>query len=451
MAGEFYISGISGTGFDYQAYLAKYQELKMIPVKMLQADQTKLMAKQEAINSIKSKLSAFLDPLTALQGDSIYNTKKAVLSNPDVASVSVTQDALETSYTLQVNQLAQANSFKVGTINTISDINAKITASGSLTINYLKDGVSSSLTIDYQNKSLKEIMDEINQSQDLQASIINMGSSSSPDYQLVVMSKNTGMDNRITGIDDTSNPGDDSAGVFSEDTAKTYETVSAQDAQIVLNGITFSSSTNSFDNIITGVSITVKDTGTTDLTITQDTGSIKSKLEKIIDGYNQLLQTVQKATGKDAPLAGESSLNSMVSSIFRIISDSLGKYGIIDTASNDAETTKGLLKINSEAFDEFIKNPEAKTVLQNFASSLENYINTYTDNVSRISTNYSNRIRDIDERINRMTVNINKEIESMRMKFARLEVYLSEMQALQLRIQNFAAGLQMNNQQNNNQ
>ncbi len=109
------------------------------------------------------------------------------------------------------------------------------------------------------------------------------------------------------------------------------------------------------------------------------------------------------------------------------------------------------MKINSEAFDEFIKNPEAKTVLQNFASSLENYINTYTDNVSRISTNYSNRIRDIDERINRMTVNINKEIESMRMKFARLEVYLSEMQALQLRIQNFAAGLQMNNQQNNNQ
>ncbi|MDQ7055146.1 MAG: flagellar cap protein FliD N-terminal domain-containing protein [Persephonella sp.] len=103
MAGEFYISGISGSGFDYQAYLAKYQELKMIPVKMLQADQTRLMAKQEAINSIKSKLDAFLDPLTALQEESIYNTKKADLSNPDVASVSVTQDALETSYTLQVN------------------------------------------------------------------------------------------------------------------------------------------------------------------------------------------------------------------------------------------------------------------------------------------------------------------------------------------------------------
>ncbi|MDQ7055147.1 MAG: hypothetical protein Q9M89_01015 [Persephonella sp.] len=50
-------------------------------------------------------------------------------------------------------------------------------------------------------------MDEINQSEDLQASIVNMGSSSSPDYQLIVMSKNTGVDNRITGIDDTSNPG----------------------------------------------------------------------------------------------------------------------------------------------------------------------------------------------------------------------------------------------------
>ena len=449
MAGEFYISGISGTGFDYQSYLTKYQELKMIPVQMLQADQTKLMAKQEAINAIKSKLNAFLEPLTALQEDSLYSTKKANLSNSDIASVSVTEDALETSYTLQVNQLAQANSFKVGTINTISDINSPITSSGNLTINYLKNGIASSLTIDYQNKSLKEIVDEINQSEDIQASIINMGSSSSPDYQLVVMSKNTGVDNRITSIDDSLNPGDDSAGIFSEDTTKTYETVSAQDAQIVLNGITFSSSSNSFDNIITGVSITARDIGTTNITIAQDTGGIKSKIEEIIKGYNELLQTVQQATGKDAPLSGEGSLNSMVSSIFRLISDGIGKYGLIDTASDDAETTKGLLKINDDAFNEFVKNPEAKKTLQDFANSLENYINTYTDNVSRMSTSYDNRIRDIDERITKMTISINKEIENMRMEFARLEVYLSEMQSLQLRIQNFAAGLQLNNQQNN--
>ncbi len=451
MAGEFYISGISGTGFDYQAYLAKYQELKMIPVQMLQADQTKLMAKQEAVNAIKDRLNAFLDPLKSLQEDSIYNTKKATLSNPDIASVSVSEDALETSYSLQVNQLAQANSFKVGTVSTISDINTKITASGSLTINYLKDGVSSSLSVDYQNKSLKDIMDEINQSEDLQASIINVGTTSSPNYQLIVMSKNTGIDNRITGIDDTANPGDDSAGVFSEDTAKTYETVSAQDAEIVLNGITFRSSTNTFDSVLTGVSITVKDLGSTDLTISQDTGGVKSKLEKVLEDYNDLLKTVQKATDKGAPLSGESSFGSMVTSIFRIISNELGKYGLIDTVSDDADTTKGYLKLNETAFEDFVKKPEAKDILQRFSNTLENYINNMTDNVSRVSQSYDNRVRDIDERINRMTISISREIENMRMKFAKLEVYLSEMQALQLRIQNFAAGLQLTNQQNNNQ
>jgi len=137
---------------------------------MLQADQTRLMAKQQALSSIREKLDAFKDPLSALMLDSTYETKKAVLSNPDVASVSVTDDALETSYNLQVNQLAQANSFKIGTVNTITDVNTQITSSGTLTINYLKDGSANSLSIDYTNKSLKDIMDQINQSSDLQAS-----------------------------------------------------------------------------------------------------------------------------------------------------------------------------------------------------------------------------------------------------------------------------------------
>ncbi|WP_457639916.1 flagellar filament capping protein FliD [Persephonella sp.] len=448
MAGEFYISGISGTGFDYQAYLAKYQELKMIPVQMLQADQTRLMAKQQAISAVKEKLEAFKDPISSLLDNQLYDTKKASLSNSDIADVSVTNDAVETSYLLQVNQLAQANSFKIGTVNTITDINSAITASGSLTINYLKDGTATSLSIDYTNKSLKEIMDEINQSEDLQASIINLGTSTSPDYQLVVTSKNTGLNNRITGIDDTANPGDDTSGVFSEDTAKTYETVSAQDAEIVVNGITFTSSSNTFSEIITGVSITVKDLGTTSISITQDKSQIKSKLEDILNSYNELLDTVNAATDRGAPLAGETSLNTMVSSIFRIISNGLGKYGILDTIG-DAETTKGHLKLNEETIDQFLNRPDAKDIIQKMADTLENYINTYSDNVSNINQRYDQQIRDIDRRIETMTAMINKEIETMRLQFARLEVYLSEMQALQLRIQNFAAGLQLTNDQNN--
>ncbi|WP_029520956.1 flagellar filament capping protein FliD [Persephonella sp. IF05-L8] len=442
MAGEFYISGISGTGFDYQSYLAKYQELKMIPVNMLQADQTKLLAKQQALSAIKDKIEAFKDPIYSLSLNSTYETKKAVFSNPEVATATVTEDALETSYTLEVKQLAQANSFKVGTVNTITDTNAQITTSGALTINYLKDGVSTTFTVDYTNKTLNEIMNEINQSEDLQASIINLGSSSSPDYQLIITSKNTGLDNRILSIDDTSNPGDDTAGVFSEDTTKTFETIAAQDAEIVLNGITFTSSDNTFEDLITGVSLTVNDIGTTTLTIEKDNSQIEKALESIVNAYNELLDTVNAATDKDQPLAGEGSLNTMVSSIFRIISDGLGKYGLLDTVSDDAETTKGHIKINEEELNNFLDRSDAKDILQKFADTLENYINTYSDNVARMNQRYDDSIQDIDERIKSLTERVNKEIEMMRLKFARLEVYLSEMQSLQLRIQNFAAGLQ---------
>jgi len=450
MAGEFYISGISGTGFDYQAYLAKYQELKMIPVQMLQADQTSLMAKQQALSAVMEKVNSFKDPISALLDDDTFETMKASLSNPDVAYVSVSNDAAESNYSLQVNQLAQANTYKVGTVNTITDIDTPISQSGSLVINYLKDGTATSLTVDYTNKSLKEIMEQINQSEDLQASIINLGSSTSPDYQLIITSKNTGLDNRITGIDDTLNSGDDTAGIFSEDVAKTYETIEAQDAEIILNGITFTSSSNTFSDIITGVTITVKDTGSSTLTISRDFGNVKSQLEKILTSYNELLDTVNAATDKDSPLSGETSLNTMVTSIFKIISDGLGKYGILDTIG-DAETTKGHLQLNSETIDDFLRRPDAKEIIQKMADTLENYINTYSDNLSSMDMRYSDKIRDIDERIQTMTQMINKEIETMRLKFARLEVYLSEMQSLQLRIQNFAAGLQLTSTQDTNQ
>lgn len=202
MAGEIYLSGLSNTGFDYQAILQKYQELKSVTIQKLQIDQQNLLQKQSAISQIEEKLKNFLNTISALQSSLTYQNKTAILSNPDIADITVTTDAIEGNYSLTVNSLAKASSWKLGTINQITDYNAIISTSGSLTINYLKGGSSTSLTIDYTNKSLKNIMDEINASADLQASIINLGTSSNPDYQLIITSKNTGTTNAITAIDD---------------------------------------------------------------------------------------------------------------------------------------------------------------------------------------------------------------------------------------------------------
>ncbi|NPA12489.1 MAG: flagellar filament capping protein FliD [Aquificae bacterium] len=440
MAGEFYISGLTENSFDYQAYLDKYRELKMIPVNLLAQQVDQINAQREALSAIKSKLDSLYAPALNLTLETTYETKTATLSNPEVADVSVDSNAVNSTYTLTVNSLARENKFKIGTVETITDIYQTIDKEGSLQINYLKDGEEQTLTIDYNGKSLKDIVDEINQSEDIQASIINLGTEDNPDYQLIISSKNTGTRNRIVSIDDTLNSGDDSDGIFSEDEAKTYETQTAQDAEIQIDGITFTSQTNQFTGVITGVDITVKETGETTLTISNDYTDIKNSLTAILDGYNQLKETIRLATSEGQPLQGEATLNTIANSVFNIISTYLGKYGLIDTLG-DAETTRGLLTLNEEAFNTFMERPDAKGILQSFGRALEDFVGVYSDTLTLTDLKYQEKADYLQERIETMTESIDREIESMRIRFAQLNTYLSEMQSLQITIQSFVEGL----------
>ena len=434
MAGEFYISGISNSGFDYMGYLEKYKELKSIPLQMMQSQAEKLKAQNEALSAIRGKLSALFSPALDLTLDTTYETKKATVSNPDIASVSVNNDALNGTYSLTVNSLAEASKWRIDGNTTITDIDTPFTQNGTLTINYEKDGTATSLTIDYTNKSLRQIVDEINQSPDLEATILNLGDTTNPDYRIILKSANTGTNNEILGITDSLG----SSGVFNETTSA--QIVAAQDASITLDGVNITSQSNTFTGVISGVDITVKDLGSTDITISNDYSQIKDKLEQILDGYNKLKETIRLATSRGQPLQGEATLNSIATGLLGTITSYLGKYGLLDT-TGDAETTRGLLELKSDAFDEFIQKPEAKEVLQNLGRAIETYVNSYSDSLSFRAQRYKESMIRLKDRMDYMSKRIDEQIESMRLRFAKLETYLADMQSLQLRIQNFANSL----------
>jgi len=446
MAGEFYISNLIGD-FDYQSYLDKLKEIKMVPVQQLQSQEGLVSAKEKAIESIHSKLKAFLKTVEELSNDETYNTLKASVSDSNVASASITGNPVEGTYNVEVTQLARANTYKVGTVNPITDLDAPFSENGELKITYKKNGSTETLTINYNGKSLKEVANEINESGDLKASIINLGTAENPDYQLMISPVETGTENEITGIDDTLNPGDDSAGVFSEDSSKTYETVSAQDAKISVNGIEFTSPTNTFSSAIEGLSISVKSTGSLTVNVTRDYGKIKNLLKSLLKEYNDLHDTISKYTAKGQPLQGEFSLHTIENTLFNVITDNLGKFGLIDTEGT-VENTKGHLMLKEGAFDAFVNGEDAKTILKNLGELINDFVQSYDVNLTSVENTYRERINSIEKRVRFMTDMINKEIESMRLKFAKLETYLSEMKSLQMRIESFAESLSLQNRKN---
>lgn len=435
MAGEMYLTGLSDTGFDYNAYLDKLTELKSIPIQNLQAKQTAVVAKQTAIVGIKSTLSSLLSPLQKLEDSSIYNRLKATLSSSDVADVQIDSAKAQSGhYNLEVVQLARENSYILSPAQQVTDTTTPLGDSGTLSIEYKKDGQSQSLQIDYSGKSLNDIVTEINKSDDLKATIVNTGTSSAPEYKLMITSKHTGLANAITGFSDSD--GDDAKG-FNLSSDVTYETMSAQDAQIKLNGMLFTNATNEFKDILSGVSVTAKKMGSSSLDIEDDFSDIKNALNKILFAYNDLKSTIGKETSKKGALSGEMSLHSITRTIFDKIS-SLAKYGFIESPG-DGQTATGRLQLDTKKLVEFLKNnKDASKILIDFARDTEKYVSNYSDNLSITNNRYTEQLDRLQEDIQNKTERLQKEIEALRIRYAKVNLYLSKLKETQTTIQNYA-------------
>ncbi|BCD61882.1 flagellar hook-associated protein 2 [Nitratiruptor sp. YY08-26] len=443
MAGEINFSGLSNTGFDYDAYLSKLAELKSISIQNIQAQQTKIVSKQTSIVSIKSALSSLSSPLQKLQQDDTYQNLEASLSNSKIASVSVDASSAQTGeYELEVVQKARANSYVVSWSQDIDDASKTLGANGQLSIEYKKDGQDQSLTIDYSDKSLNDIVAQINQSEDLKATIVNTGSNTNPSYKLLITAKNTGLDNAITGVSDSD--GDDTVG-FDTRSSVTYETLQAQDAQIKLNGMLFTSVTDRFENILSGVTIEAKEAGESSLTIKKNYNDIESSLKKILDTYNTLKDTITKETGKSGALKGETSLFSITRGFFGQISE-LARYGFIQSPG-DGETAKGKLELDREKLEDFLQNnANAAKIIKDFARNTENFVSTYTDNLTDMNNRYTQQVDRLQKEMEIKSNRIHEELSAMRKRFIKVNAYLSQLKSLQTSIENFAKSFTQNNQ-----
>jgi len=75
-------------------------------------------------------------------------------------------------------------------------------------------------------------------------------------------------------------------------TTTTDKIQNASDASLLYNGISISRTSNIFDDLIVGVSITLNETGTSNVTVKQDTADITKNLETFVSKYNELMSNL---------------------------------------------------------------------------------------------------------------------------------------------------------------
>ena len=193
---------------------------------------------------------------------------------------------------------------------------------------------SGTVTLDTKDQTLQGIRDAINKANvGVTATIVSDGSDNP--YHLVITSNKTGEKSAMKISVDGADGGPVNAGLASllaydpNGTQGLTQTSGAQDTKLTMNRIAVSSADTTVDDVIQGVSLDLSATGSTTLTVSQDTGSVKDAINGFVKAYNDLNKTIAGLTSYNADtktggvLQGDSAVRSIQTQLRRALSTSV--------------------------------------------------------------------------------------------------------------------------------
>jgi flagellar hook-associated protein 2 len=160
-------------------------------------------------------------------------------------------------------------------------------------------------------------------------------------------------------------------------TIRARQVQAGADAEITVDGVTVYPTSNTVDDVITGVTLNLKkiasDTTVT-LTVGRDYDAVKEKIQELVTAYNEVMDTINGQLSYDVeneepggPLFGDSSLRSMKSNLTDTI---LNKVGGVD----DDFSTPGLVGVSI--------GRDGQLTIDD--TTLQGYLETNFDDVKRL-------------------------------------------------------------------
>ncbi|MGB3412733.1 MAG: flagellar filament capping protein FliD [Microthrixaceae bacterium] len=348
------IDGLS-SGLDTTSIINSMMAVERAPQDALVARQSKVKAGLDAIASIKAKLTAVSTAAAELSTLAKWNLVKGTSSDAKVATVATTSGAVPASLSFTVDQLATAHSLRSGDV--IASMDTVIATSGTISV----DTGSGPVSIDVGTGTLREVIDAIGGSgSGLRANAVNTGAG----FRLQVSAKNTGASSTFTldGIDDAGG---------------TVVAALGRDAQLTIGdgagAYNVVSSSNSFSDIMPGVSVTALAVSTTPVTINveSDVEGLTAKVKALVDSANTVLSEIASKTSYNAAtkvagvLNGDSTVRRAAQELTRAVSDAVGASSLGSVGLAGVQLGRdGRFTFDAEAFTaEFQKDPDAVTRL----------------------------------------------------------------------------------------
>ena len=423
--------------------LRKADEAKQItPITLSLANEND---KKAAMDIVDASMKNFIDSINEVKSQSLYDERQTTVSG---SAVEVTADANTDiqDFTLSVDVLATKQIEESGAF--ASEDTKVATAAGKLKLNI--DGKD--FQIDYdENTSLKDLKKLINDTagDKIDATIVQINDG---EFRLFMSSVETGVNQNITITDEDGNLSDD-GGTTAGGTKLTDDLSEIQagvDAEFTFNGQDIVRHSNNIDDLITGLDITLKEVGTSVVSVSQDRENIMSKIDSFVEKYNSSVKELNRMTKASAEddkgiFSGESTIKNMkraIESMFSSVGGGVGTmndYGfdidkdgvmtIDKTTLNDAMDTDSS---NVQAFfsgGDFDNGDGTTTAVDGVFTEMANVVEGYTKynaTLDQFQTSITENISNLEDRKVSATERLDARYEILKKQYSAYDVMITK-------------------------
>lgn len=440
-----------GSGLQLQTMLDQLVEVATTPkVEQLGKKEAQINGSISGLGSIKSALSSFQDSVDKLNSSSLFGNNSATLTQPesgDVISVTADSDAVKGSYDVSVLQLAKG-SMLVSDAD-LSSFSASGLGGGTANLTFAAGASNFSVAVD-DGDDLTAIVNKINAAED------NFGVTATiVDGSLVYKSSTTGAANTLSvsnddaGLDSLSTVATSGPAGFTN--SKSLD-ISAQNAQIKVDGITIDSTTNEFDGSVSGLKITAlavsQGSETANVSIDKNTGSIESAINELASSYNAVIAALDKQYGSEdkegnfvpGPMYGESIirqvqglLSDSMSSVFNTGNSALNSMASLGLELQD----DGTISVDSDMLSESVSTnfDDISSLFvgdSGYAGKMSSMLDAYLDYdgvIDSSETNYKSQLDDIETQYEKHIEYIKSYRETLMKQFSSLDSTIATLNA----------------------
>lgn len=408
----------------------------------LQERKDLLVQQRDAWRDINTRLNHLRERIGALSTDNLFVKRAAKSANEDVLTASANRNAAAGTYDITVEKLAEVHRI---TSARVAD-GAELGHEGELTFLIGEDtgeeDADNVVKIEVEaDDTMADVARKINE----QAGPI---SAVAIDGRLVVRSKETGDANKISVEADNT----DLLGAFGFQGLDIDESL---DARLTVEGVEVTHSSNTIDDLIEGVTFTLRAEGNTVVSVDRDFDGVVDAVRSVVEQYNSVQTFIDNAMasnpeqGRKGLLAGDglamriqsqlrtevmgkaggdSEFNQLMSvgiSVDRYGKMSLDETKLREALAEDAEAVQRLFGATKDDDD-----PNSfDGIAVRMETTFQGWLQTNTGLLAERQKMFGNRMRSIDQSMERLENRLEMRERTLMRQFAALEDVMARFQS----------------------